>query len=271
MKENRASRKFADLIWQASSKWPNWDPPIPIKVGDIGRIHKETGVFEAEGNIYEPGFRFRADNPGIASIEPPEVSQPEQTMIITSRVATTNSFSVRPSGEIPGIAEFGFNCEWQFSRIHRGAVLAIAQPQQTYMSRTTDADVLVNIPALRGKVLVTSTISCFAYAFYLSNTSSDKLKLKLHGKVAVPGAPIGARGSFSAEWQKDTGSGTYRDAVHDQFDLTPLFTVKTIDKPFINMRRDSPSPERHGLDRLPDFRTEWEPLDESGEEDEVVV
>jgi len=27
-----ASRKFIDLIRQASSKWANWDPPIEIKV-----------------------------------------------------------------------------------------------------------------------------------------------------------------------------------------------------------------------------------------------
>lgn len=27
-----ASRKFIDLIFQTSSKWANWDPPIPIKV-----------------------------------------------------------------------------------------------------------------------------------------------------------------------------------------------------------------------------------------------
>jgi hypothetical protein len=33
MRDNTAaSRKFIDLIRQASSKWANWDPPIEIKV-----------------------------------------------------------------------------------------------------------------------------------------------------------------------------------------------------------------------------------------------
>jgi len=30
-KEN-AQRKYIDLIWEAATKWPNWDPPKRIRV-----------------------------------------------------------------------------------------------------------------------------------------------------------------------------------------------------------------------------------------------
>lgn len=64
-----ASRKFVDLIWKSSSKWAVWDPasvnitvsPAPPQrtdmltlrqIGDYGRVDKETGCFEREGNIF---------------------------------------------------------------------------------------------------------------------------------------------------------------------------------------------------------------------------
>jgi len=47
-----SSRKYIDLIYTASSKWANWDPPKQIKVGDYGKINKKTGAFEKEDNIY---------------------------------------------------------------------------------------------------------------------------------------------------------------------------------------------------------------------------
>lgn len=71
-KPKQASRKYIDLIQQASSKFANWDPPHLIKVGcptlnlcgnlsrpahsqagDYGKIDRETGKFEKEGNIYD--------------------------------------------------------------------------------------------------------------------------------------------------------------------------------------------------------------------------
>ena len=27
-----AQRKYVDLIWEAATKWPNWDPPRSIRV-----------------------------------------------------------------------------------------------------------------------------------------------------------------------------------------------------------------------------------------------
>ncbi|OJA10346.1 hypothetical protein AZE42_11946, partial [Rhizopogon vesiculosus] len=51
-----ASRKFIDLIEDATSKWANLDPLAPIKVGDYGMIDKETGEFHAQGNIYNVEF-----------------------------------------------------------------------------------------------------------------------------------------------------------------------------------------------------------------------
>jgi len=267
MKDSSASRKFADLIFGGCSKWPNWDPPVPIKVGDYGHIDKESGYFIREGSIYD----LIAADSTLPAIEPPEVSEPERTMIITAKVSTANAVNINPSASISDIAEFGFDAHWKFSRVQRGAVLALAQVRHSYMKKAIDVEPLLKIDAIKGKVLVDSTVICNAYASYLSSTSGDDLRLKLTAKGTAPGIPIQGGGTFAVEWHKEIGAGLYRDAVHTEADLIPLFTVRRIERGRRAKRRESLRPEPEGLDIFPVFKPDWEPLDEDGEEDEVVL
>lgn len=51
-----ASRKYVDLIKEASSKWANWDPPNAIEVRyDICLVSECT----QSGIIVHVGWRFR--------------------------------------------------------------------------------------------------------------------------------------------------------------------------------------------------------------------
>lgn len=63
---NDAERQFVRLIFDTSGKYANWDPEVPIEVGDYGRITSGTrgfwfrrrskGIFLKEGNIYRDGM-----------------------------------------------------------------------------------------------------------------------------------------------------------------------------------------------------------------------
>ena len=92
-----ASRKYVDLIKEASSKWANWDPPNVIQVrytttlidssfnpdiyqaGDFGEVDVHSGQFEKEGNIYT--------HPELASVAgdyPPKTHSEEEVYCINS-------------------------------------------------------------------------------------------------------------------------------------------------------------------------------------------
>ena len=73
-----SERKYVDLLFRVSKKYASWDPEIPVRVGDWGRItngktglafwRRGRGTFLKEGNImiYDDG---KAE---LYSIPPPE-------------------------------------------------------------------------------------------------------------------------------------------------------------------------------------------------------
>ena len=105
-------RKYIDLIHHVSSKWVNWDPPIPVEVrlfhlsdssgyfiescllirqvGAYGEVESETGELRVEGNIYDPEFQKTLDKLGLAlrvADHPPELGGVEEDFIIASKGA----------------------------------------------------------------------------------------------------------------------------------------------------------------------------------------
>lgn len=71
---SHAQRKFIELILDRTGKYANWDPPSEIQVcrcslnthllhvdleqiGSYGRIDKDTGNLNVEGNIYSDNFK----------------------------------------------------------------------------------------------------------------------------------------------------------------------------------------------------------------------
>jgi len=264
-----ASRKYIDLVYQASTKWANWDPPVPVKVGDYGEVDRNTGRFERHGSIYDPAIE--AALPAIDIQEyTPQHSDPERSMVITSKVASKVALDVNPTAGVPGVVDAEINWKWQFGR-DRGAVLAIVQPRFAYLKKDLDVKDLLKVPMLKGKHLVTSAVTCSAYAYYLSNTGKDTFSLTLTATSSVPGAPATVGGSSPWEWHKETGSGFYRDAAHDKPDLTPLFSLKLVERAIFVYRRDIIRPDPVGINALETAPRPWDPLDEDGAEEDVEI
>ncbi|KAJ7842648.1 hypothetical protein B0H14DRAFT_1026643 [Mycena olivaceomarginata] len=219
-----ASRKYIDLILTASSKWASWDPPHPIKVGDYGTVDHETGRFNKDGNVYDD-----AAIATLAADHPPITAAPDTHMVITAKAAVKREFGLGTDVGVPGLAEASLKGHWTFKAGQTGALLAMAEPRSTLLPSDVLRTRLADVPALRGKSLVTETVACHAYTLYLSSSSEDSISLALLATVpaAAPGA---AGGEASGRWWKQTGSGLFRDGWEQPGTecYTPLFVLKHV-------------------------------------------
>lgn len=260
-----SSRKFIDLIFAASSKWANWDPPKQIRVGDFGTIDKKTGEFEKEGNIYDD-----VSTASLTANYPPLMASKDAVFEISSENVRRIEFGLEPTASVPGITDASVKGQWQFAT-KRGALLVMHQPRSTYIPPKVMLKKLIDIHELKDKYVVTETFSCPAYSLYLSSGDSEAVSLALLATVPLPVAPVSVGGSIKSSWWSKNTSGLFRCACDDSenYCYTPLYTLKRIRKSGI-LRRDSPVPEHKDDDLWEDAPQPWDPLDSDGGEEDFV-
>ncbi|KAG1748135.1 hypothetical protein EDB19DRAFT_1684462 [Suillus lakei] len=276
MRDTTASRKFIDLIRQASSKWANWDPPIEIKVGDYGMIDNETGELDVEGNIYDEGFQTLLDNQdlNINLSEPscqPQKGGCDDNMIMSSSGVKQGDFSVKPEVSFLNLASASVKAEFQFQEGKRGAVLVMHKPQQEYIPRGKVLNRIHKAVELHDKYLVTSTFTCPGYYIYLSNKSGERIALALTASAPIPAAVgLTAGGAASIDWWTDAQAAFLRKAFDKagQYRYTPLYTLKHKGTWVQRLLRGAEEEETEDM-MWPDCTPPWQPLDEDGDEDPV--
>jgi len=258
------SRKYIDLIREAESKWANWDPDVMCEVGDFGEIDKETGEFRTEGNIFK-GYIKEAELPK-------STSTPNDVVHIQSSSARKIDLSVGPKVDVLGVVDATVQGKWKFSN-RRGAVLLMVAPRHTYIRPSnSQLQKLLLSPELKDKVLVTNVVMCLSYALYLSTKDGDEISLALSASGPIPQVPgLTAGGDASTSLESSSSSGTLKQGGHkDEYKFTPLFTLKTIKKPW--WKRGGPPPDPNGEDSWKDVTPPWNALNDDGEsEDEPVA
>ncbi|KAG2749691.1 hypothetical protein P692DRAFT_20732431 [Suillus brevipes Sb2] len=269
-----ASRKFIDLIFQSSSKWANWDPPIPIKVGDYGTIDRKTGVLIVKGNIYDETFQESLTQQGLminlSSCQPVKGAV-EGDMIMSSIGVKTGEISLTPQVSALDLASASINAEFQFQEGRRGAVLVMHKPQQEYIPQGRVLSIIHEARELKDKYIVSSTFTCPGFYLYLSNKSGEKVKLALTANAPVAAAiGVSAGGGASVDWWTDTQAALLRKAFDQagQYRYTPLFDLKRRQHWF---ERTFRGVEEHPTedDMWPDCSPPWNPLDEDGNEEDA--
>lgn len=269
-----ASRKFIDLIFQSSSKWANWDPPIPIKVGDYGTIDRKTGVLIVKGNIYDETFQESLTQQGLminlSSCQPVKGAV-EGDMIMSSIGVKTGEISLTPQVSALDLASASINAEFQFQEGRRGAVLVMHKPQQEYIPQGRVLSIIHEARELKDKYIVSSTFTCPGFYLYLSNKSGEKVKLALTANAPVAAAiGVSAGGGASVDWWTDTQAALLRKAFDQagQYRYTPLFDLKRRQHWF---ERTFRGVEEHPMedDMWPDCSPPWNPLDEDGNEEDA--
>ncbi|KAG2155300.1 uncharacterized protein EDB93DRAFT_1080547 [Suillus bovinus] len=278
MRDNTAaSRKFIDLIRQASSKWANWDPPIEIKVGDYGTIDSETGELDVEGNIYDIGFQTSLKNQGLNVDLSDPSCQPtkggvDDNIIMSSSGVKQGDFSLKPEVSFLNLASASVKAEFQFQEGKRGAVLVMHKPLQAYIPPGKVLSTVHKATELQDKYLVTSTFTCPGYYIYLSNKSGERIALALTASAPIPAAAgLIAGGTASMDWWTDAQAAFLRKAVDKagQYRYTPLYSLKHRQHSFISRIFRGEEVEQTEDDLWPDCTPPWQPLDEDGAEDPV--
>jgi len=270
-------RKYVDLIRHVSSKWGNWDPPVPVEVGAYGEVEYETGELRIDGNIYDSDFQAELDRLGLRlrmADHPPEESGVEEDFIVASKGAKRVDVHAGPEAKVPGIVTASIKGQWQFERGKRDALLIMSKPRLRFLPSNVILDNLYRVEALRDKWLVTRVHVCPAYSMYLSDKSGEKvsLELRVHAPVAagIPGVTAGGNGG--ASWWSNTQSDLLRKACDPEgkYSYTPLYTMKRkigwLQRVFREGEEDK---ALTGGELWQDVTPPWDPLGEDGEEDAV--
>ncbi|KAG1856964.1 hypothetical protein DFJ58DRAFT_783745 [Suillus subalutaceus] len=179
--ESNAQRKFIELIFDRTGKYPNWDPPSEIPVGSFGLIDKDTGNFFPKGSIYSNDFQPYLLSAGIdpKSDEHHPKDCPEESEFTT--------WSNQHTG-VPGIAEASIKGTWQ---VKKGATGAVSMH------------------------LVTKVFYCPAFSMYLSDKSGENISIALLASAPVV-APVGTAGAMAEmKWWSDTQAGLARNGMQD--------------------------------------------------------
>jgi hypothetical protein len=275
MPDVAASRKFIDLIRQASSKWANWDPPIEIKVGDYGKIDNETGELDVEGNIYDKTFQTSLEKQNLKIDLSDPSCQPQKggfddNMIMSSSGVKQGDFSAKPEVNLLNLASASVKAEFQFQEGKRGAVLVMHKPQQEYIPRGKVLTLVHKAIELHDRYLVTSTFKCPGYYIYLSNKSGERIALALTASAPIAAAAgVTAGGSASVDWWTDAQAAFLRKAVDKagQYRYTPLYTLKHRQNSLLARLFRGEESEETEDDLWPDCPPPWQPLDEDGLEE----
>ncbi|KAF9048147.1 hypothetical protein BDP27DRAFT_1346103 [Rhodocollybia butyracea] len=243
----QASRKFIDLIQQASSKFANWNPPHLIEVGDYGEIDRDTGKLEKSGNIYD-GTCVNISATKLAAQYPP--------------VKNRAKFGAGVDATIAGLGDASLQAKWNFET-KRAALLTMHNPVSMTI-RDAFFEASRKIPFLKNKDMVMKVHQCSTYVMYLSNKTAETVRLVLRAS----GPANAARGEANVGWWSDGASGIFQRAYHPENIYTPLFRAKRIRRPGL-FRRASPGfNEPDDNDLWGDTEVPWNYLDEDGEEEE---
>ncbi|KAG8987596.1 hypothetical protein FRB94_002624 [Tulasnella sp. JGI-2019a] len=237
----RTQRKYVNLIQRAESKWANWEPSRKQPdVGDYGSVNKSTGEFEWKGSIYSDDFAQHIPDLNLKEeMYEPVLGERDEVNIIKSTSAKQLELSATPELQVAQLEDASVKGSWRFRR-RRGAVLVMIQPRTVSLPQDIRLDQLSKIPVLKDNYLVTAVVQCPAYAFYLSDKANDHVSLALirnDDAALEPG--LGASSYFNGNWWSRAGAGTLKQGGRKggTDDFTPLFTLKTIRRPFFSFWR----------------------------------
>ncbi|KAJ7685761.1 hypothetical protein DFH06DRAFT_1264831 [Mycena polygramma] len=254
-----SERAYVDLLFRASRKYASWDPEIPVKVGDWGKITqgkrglafwRKNGTFLKEGNIFLDGKAKEHNIP-----EPVEHGGGETEG--ESWVVSKNAEQVDVSSSIgvsPAIAQCKVKGAFKFSS-GRGAILVMQNDLISAIDPPAALRRLLQNPSMCGFVIVSEVHSCSSYARLLTAEAGSTIALGLKVEPPVSGA---ASASANATWVRSVASGNFKSQVNRKGErkFYPLFRLVSLTEKAVStgMRGDSDVPDAG----LPDVEPPWD-------------
>ncbi|KAJ6481689.1 hypothetical protein C8R45DRAFT_1063003 [Mycena sanguinolenta] len=230
-----SERTYVDLIFGASKKYGSWDPEIPVKVGDYGRItqgrrrllvfwrRRRNGVFLKEGNIFEDGKAAEHKIP-----EPVEYGHEasEGETWVVSQNAEQVDVSAAVGGVTPVLAQCTIKGAFKFSS-GRGAILVMENDMIAAVDPPGALRRLLEDPSMSNLVVVSEVHSCSSYARLLTAQGGTTVALGLSVEPPVSGV---VSASANGTWVRNISTGNFRAQVnkngHRKF--YPLFRLVSL-------------------------------------------
>ncbi|KAF7366609.1 hypothetical protein MSAN_00918700 [Mycena sanguinolenta] len=230
-----SERTYVDLIFRASKKYASWDPEIPVKVGDYGRITQgrrqllffwrtqRNGMFLKEGNIFENGKaeEYKIPEP----VEHGHEASEGETWVV-SQNAEQVDVSVAVGGVTPALAQCNIRSAFKFSS-GRGAILVMENDTIATVDPPGALRRLLEDPGMNGLVVVSEVHSCSSYARLLTAQGGNTVALGLSVEPPISGV---ASASANGKWVRNVSTGNFRTQVnkegHRKF--YPLFRLVSL-------------------------------------------
>jgi len=262
-----------DLIHTAEGKYGNWDPSVPVRLGDYGYIDRKTGAFNAQGNIYEGNFVIRhADT--MAALGEPTTYPRDNHRVISSDSMTQFHHSADANLTSPaGIADVSVNWKFKFGKRH-GVALVMLNPAIRKFPKEGDLKPLLKVvnEELKGKVLVTSAITCDAYGFIIGHGSNEYASLGLAGGTTAA-LPVSGGAGAQFSWIYSSTVGVWKVGSPEGQTYHPIFELSVLKRGWEFWNDNKPVTYRDGVDGpVPSdspfqaYAPPWGSLDEEGEE-----
>ncbi|KDN41726.1 hypothetical protein RSAG8_07257, partial [Rhizoctonia solani AG-8 WAC10335] len=280
------SRKYVDLIFKASGKYGNWDPPHVVEVGDWGHIERATGNFIREGNIFTD-TECKVLLSDVPDGQLVRTGSPENVVRITANAQMEIGGDVYTDFGTTGELAVRAHASWAITPRNRAAILTMTDAYSYYLEIGTVFPRLRSLRKLEGKAVVTEALHCPAYAMLLTEKGiGGKASLTLHTGLSEAGVVLATGGT--AGWHYNSESGLWRTACgyrktleehrnsgtleeHDAV-FTPLYRLKKVSRGWRRYRtRGALEPELALEEPVSeDYFPPWEELNEDGEEISTV-
>jgi len=216
-------RLYTDLIFKCFAKYPALEPSRPTRLGDYGRIDKETGGFKVFGNIFDEGL---AD--GIIRLT---ICEPEDELCVQNKVTKSLGVDVEPGVNLANIVQCQLTKRWKFSK-SPGAALWLIKPVLSYIGPERDLAKIMSADDRRDYALVTEIYSCPAYAYILQAKRESEIALGFSFSMPLPMAPlVSPQAGVLGEWVNNGEAKFFRTGVlktTDQRPFVPLFRLQAL-------------------------------------------
>lgn len=116
-------------------------------------------------------------------------------------------------------------------RIHSGASLSIIKWKLSYIEETTQFISTIRKSAVARYILVTETVTCPAFSYFIHNETKTEFSLGFKVSVPMP-VPVSPTAGVSGEWISEGAVSVLRKCVFDGSStdgstFIPLYTLKT--------------------------------------------
>ncbi|KAG2144426.1 uncharacterized protein EDB93DRAFT_1289644 [Suillus bovinus] len=268
--KSNPQRKFVQLIFDTTSKYPNWDPPSEILVGSYGRIDKATGNFLPQGSVYSNEFQSYLRDVGIdpeSDEHLPRDCPEESEFMIWSTNVKRFDLNIESHAGVPGIATAGIKGTWKVKKGTTGAVLLMDKPRMKIIASEVLRK-LSSVKLLQSMHLVAKVFYCPSYTLHLSDKSAggDNISIALLASAPVVAPVVTAGAKTEMKWWSDAQAGLTRSGSRPEHCFTPLYELLHVTLP--NKKRASSSTDENLWVAPP---LPWQPLDEDGEEVPVYI